>query len=80
MNVLVLTQRSTSYEVASKPTRNGFVHPLRDANVRLKERGKNPYYFGENQWQKSLIVVSSMTLKSTTQWWLKNHKSVTDMI
>jgi len=38
MNVLILTQRSTSYEVASKPTRNGFVHPIRDANVRLKER------------------------------------------
>ena len=33
MNVLELTQRSTSREVASKPTRNGIVHPVRDAKA-----------------------------------------------
>jgi len=33
----------------------------RGRKSRLKERGKNPYYFGESQWQKSPIEVSLTT-------------------
>ena len=41
-----MTLRSTSSEVASKPTRNGFVHPSSDGRKsRLKERALKSNYF-----------------------------------
>ncbi len=44
-----MTLRSTSSEVASKPTRNGFVHPSSDGRKsRLKERALKSNYFRSN--------------------------------
>ena len=44
-----MTLRSTSSEVASKPTRNGFFHPSSDGRKsRLKERALKSNYFRSN--------------------------------
>ena len=79
--MLVLAHiRSTSLEVASKPTRNGFVHPLRRTQKPTEGTGLIHPYFGESQWQKSLIVESNTTLKSTTRRYSLKQINVETMI
>ena len=47
--MLILTHRSTSYEVASKPTRNGTVHPLRRTQKTTEGTALKPPTTEENQ-------------------------------
>jgi len=50
--VLILTHRSTSYEVASKPTRNGTVHPLRRTQKTTEGTALKPPTTEENPMAK----------------------------
>ena len=68
--MLILTHRSSQWD-ASKPTRNGIVHPRKKTQKPTEGTDlKHPTTLGEPKWHKSHTVVSSMipmirkTLKS----------------